>query len=120
MSQLIPALAGESTEFSRLRSHRANRDGISLKSRHRAHNFKNLRPQSTCMAKTVVKRVQLTDEEAELLATLAESTSESESSILREGLRLVSRMKKRADNIHLLLELSDIGDDSYVKWEGKP
>jgi predicted transcriptional regulator len=71
------------------------------------------------MAMNVVKRVRLSDEQAELLKRLARSKNETESSILREGLRLVGRMVKREENIHQLLDLCDIGEDSYVKWEGK-
>jgi predicted transcriptional regulator len=84
-----------------------------------SHNFKNLCPQPSGMVMDVIKKVRLSDEQAALLARLAKSTNSTESSILREGLRLVERMRMRQENIHQLLDLSDIGADSYVKWEGK-
>ncbi len=76
-------------------------------------------PKSSVMVKDVIKRIRLSDEQAALLARLAKSTNSTESSILREGLRLVERMRMRQENIHQLLDLSDIGADSYVKWQGK-
>ena len=75
------------------------------------------------MVMDVIKKVRLSDEQAELLARLAKSTNSTESSILREELReelrSVERMKMRQENMHQLLDLSDIGADSYVKWQGK-
>jgi predicted transcriptional regulator len=71
------------------------------------------------MVMDVIKKVRLSDEQAELLARLAKSTNSTESSILREELRSVERMKMRQENMHQLLDLSDIGEDSYVKWQGK-
>ena len=76
-------------------------------------------PKSSVIVKDVIKRIRLSDEQAALLARLAKSTNCTESSILREGLRLVERMRMRQENIHQLLDLSDIGADSYVKWQGK-
>ena len=76
-------------------------------------------PKSSVIVKDVIKRIRLSDEQAALLARLAKSTNSTESSILREGLRLVERMRMRQENIHQLLDLSDIGADSYVKWQGK-
>jgi len=75
------------------------------------------------MVMDVIKKVRLSDEQAELLARLAKSTNSTESSILREELReelrSVERMKMRQENMHQLLDLSDIGENSYVKCKAK-
>ncbi|MEZ8078836.1 MAG: hypothetical protein QMC53_04400 [Candidatus Poseidoniaceae archaeon] len=84
-----------------------------------SYNFRNLCPQLSDMVMDVIKKVRLSDEQAELLARLAKSTNSTESSILREELRSVERMKMRQENMHQLLDLSDIGENSYVKCKAK-
>lgn len=53
----------------------------------------------------VTKKVRLTSAEAQLLATLADEGETTESDVLRRGLRLQERMRRRADNIDALVEL---------------
>lgn len=53
----------------------------------------------------MTKKVRLTSAEAQLLATLADEGETTESDVLRRGLRLQERMRRRADNIDALVEL---------------
>jgi hypothetical protein len=61
----------------------------------------------------VTKKVRLTDGEAGLLATLAEDEEVTESQILRRGLRIQDRMRRRAANIDRLTALA--GDEEPEK-----
>lgn len=59
----------------------------------------------------VTKKVRLTDGEAELLTSLAEERDVTESEVLRAGLRLQQRMRRRAENIDRLIELAEGSHD---------
>lgn len=61
----------------------------------------------------VTKKVRLTRQEASLLSELAERCDGSQSEVLREGLRLQDRMRRRADNMGELIDL--IGDEEPEK-----
>lgn len=65
----------------------------------------------------VTKKVRLTDGEATLLATLAEDRDLTESEVLRAGLRLQERMRRRAANIEGLVELAEGPDPDKVRFE---
>ncbi len=68
--------------------------------------------------RSVTKRVRLTPTEAETLEELAELQGTSQSEVLREGLRMQERIRKRQANVHKLIELAE-GLDEYEKipWE---
>lgn len=65
----------------------------------------------------VTKKLRLTDAEADLLAELARDADTSQSEILRRGLRAIDRMRRREENIDLLVELAETGDPGKIRFE---
>lgn len=65
----------------------------------------------------MTKKVRLTSAEAQLLATLADEEETTESDVLRRGLRLQDRMRRRADNIDALVELIEDEEPETVPFE---
>jgi hypothetical protein len=64
----------------------------------------------------VTKKVRLTDGEAGLLATLAEDEEVTESQILRRGLRIQDRMRRRAANIDRLTALAEDEEPETIRF----
>lgn len=61
--------------------------------------------------RTVTKRVRLTPSEADLLARLADEADVTESEVLREGIRLVERLERRATHVHELIAMAEGQDE---------
>jgi hypothetical protein len=64
----------------------------------------------------VTKKVRLTDGEADLLTDLAADADVTESEILRHGLRLQARMRRRAENIDRLTSLAEDGEPDKIRF----
>lgn len=65
----------------------------------------------------VTKKIRLTPREAELLSELAEARGTNQSEVLRKGLRLVDRMRQRAENIDGLIELAQGEEPEKVRFK---
>lgn len=64
----------------------------------------------------VTKKVRLTDGEAALLSTLAQRRNQTESEVLRQGLRLQDRMRARAENVSQLVELIEGDEPEKIRF----
>ena len=71
------------------------------------------------MALSVMKKVRMSVEDAALLKRLASERSVSEGEILRTGLYSIAKRQQRIDAAPLLQSMCDIGEESYVKFEGR-
>lgn len=64
----------------------------------------------------VTKKVRLTDGEATLLSSLADQGGQTESDVLRKGLRLQDRMRRRAENVGQLVELIEGEEPEKIRF----
>lgn len=67
------------------------------------------------MSASEVERVRMRPQDRRLLRRLARETGSSKSEVLREGLRLVERVRLRRKNIHLLVEAARVKGDRHTK-----
>ncbi len=65
----------------------------------------------------VTKTVWLTRREATVLSELAKRLDASESEVLREGLRLQTRIHQRAENMDSLVELIEGEEPEKIRFE---
>jgi predicted transcriptional regulator len=71
------------------------------------------------MARVIVKKVRLTEDEAKRLKRLASEGQVSESEILRSSIGIQERRQRRRDSAQAFMDLAHIDESSHVKWEEK-